>query len=138
MAPGRTVRTVATADLGSILSGLDALALFSQFQEGQPISLIEGMSAGLPWVATDQGGTQELMWSPSNCRLVPAECRYEDALAAVLDLATAICEGKTSRASQRGAYQDNLAPQIVGERWLEFLATEPAPRFGLLGDALPA
>lgn len=125
------------AELGAILGGLDALALFSQYQEGQPISLIEGMSAGLPWVATDQGGTQELMWSPSNCRLVPAECRYEDALAAVLDLASAIREGKTSRVAQRGAYDDNLAPQIVGERWLEFLATKPAPKFGFLGDAAP-
>lgn len=125
------------SELGAILGGLDALALFSQYQEGQPISLIEGMSAGLPWVATDQGGTQELMWSPTNCRLVPAECRYEDAFSAVQDLATAIREGKTSRTAQRGAYQDHLAPQIVGERWLEFLAMEPTPRLGLLaGRAL--
>jgi glycosyltransferase involved in cell wall biosynthesis len=128
-----------SAELSSILARLDALVLFSTYQEGQPISLIEGMSAGLPWIASDQGGTRELMWSPSNCRLIPAECRYADAQAAVLDLAEAIREGQTSFAAQRRAYDDHLAPEIVGERWMDFLAEEAVPRFGgaLLDNAVP-
>lgn len=121
-----------SAELATILSRLDALALFSRYQEGQPISLIEAMSAGLPWVATDQGGTRELMWAPSNCRLVSAECPLEEARAAVLDLAQAIQEGRTSFAAQRGAYQDHLAPETVGERWLDFLSRDATPRLGLL------
>jgi len=126
------------AELSSILARLDALVLFSRYQEGQPISLIEAMSAGLPWVATDQGGTRELMWSPSNCRLVPAECRLSQAREAVLDLAAAIREGQTSFAAQRGAYDDHLAPAIVGERWLEFLDANAAPRLALLNHAMPS
>jgi glycosyltransferase involved in cell wall biosynthesis len=128
------------AELSSILARLDALALFSIYQEGQPISLIEGMSAGLPWIATDQGGTRELMWSPTNCRLIGASCDYDEARCAVLDLAQAIRDGKTSFAAQRRAYDDHLAPATVGERWMEFLAQDTAPALqgGLLDNAFPA
>ncbi len=127
-------------ELGSILASLDALVLFSVYQEGQPISLIEGMSAGLPWIATDQGGTRELMWSPSNCRLLPINFTYADCQSAVLDMADAIRDGRTSFVAQRRAYDDQLAPKIVGERWMEFLAEDPLPRFagGLLDNAMPA
>jgi glycosyltransferase involved in cell wall biosynthesis len=127
-------------ELNSILSQLDALVLFSDYQEGQPISLIEGMSSGLPWIATDQGGTRELMWSPSNCRLLPARPSYVEARAAVMDLADAIRSGKTSCAAQRRAYDDHLAPEVLEERWIEFLAEDIAPRLagGLLDNAFPA
>jgi glycosyltransferase involved in cell wall biosynthesis len=128
------------AELSSILGRLDALTLFSTYQEGQPISLIEGMSAGLPWIATDQGGTSELMWSPTNCRLIGAACDYGEARSAVLDLAQAIRDGQTSFAAQRRAYDDHLAPATVGERWMEFLAQETAPALqgGLLENAFPS
>ena len=43
-----------------VLLGLDALVLFSQHNEGMPLSLIEATSAGLPWVASDRGGTREI------------------------------------------------------------------------------
>ncbi|HTD65167.1 MAG TPA: glycosyltransferase, partial [Candidatus Limnocylindria bacterium] len=106
---------------------LDALVLFSTYQEGQPISLIEGMAAGLPWIATDQGGTRELMWSPDNCRLIDRTGNLEEAKRAVLDLAQAIRDGKTSLTTQRLAYQDNLSPTTVGTRWMDFLAEMPVP-----------
>jgi glycosyltransferase involved in cell wall biosynthesis len=122
-------------ELTAILGALDALVLFSTYQEGQPISLIEAMAAGLPWIATDQGGTRELMWSPSNCRLVSAACPYEEAKQAVLDLVRAIRAGETSVAAQRGAYEDNLAPAAVGERWMEFLGEDARP--DLRGAWLP-
>jgi len=115
------------ADLSGILSRLDALVLFSTYQEGQPISLIEGMAAGLPWIATDQGGTRELMWSPDNCRLIDRAGNLEEAKRAVLDLAQAIRDGKTSLTTQRLAYQDNLSPTTVGTRWMDFLAEMPVP-----------
>jgi glycosyltransferase involved in cell wall biosynthesis len=115
------------AELSAILGQLDGLALFSTYQEGQPISLIEAMAAGLPWIATDQGGTRELMWSPRNCRLVDSKCGYPDARRAVLELADAIRNGQTSVAAQRQAYEDNLAPSTVGERWMEFLTEERPP-----------
>lgn len=115
------------AELSSILAQLDALVLFSTFQEGQPISLIEGMAAGLPWIATDQGGTRELMWSPDNCRLIGSQCEFAEAKCAVLELAQSIRAGKTSSAAQRRAYEDNLAPATVGEHWMEFLGEEMSP-----------
>ncbi len=114
-------------DLSGILSRLDALVLFSTYQEGQPISLIEGMAAGLPWIATDQGGTRELMWSPANCRMISSAAEFGEAKRAVLELAQAIREGKTSFAAQRLAYEGNLSPATVGARWMDFLAETPAP-----------
>ena len=113
------------AELATILERLDGLALFSTYQEGQPISLIEAMAAGLPWVATDQGGTRELMWSPSNCRLIDAACDYSEAKQAVTDLAKAIRKGETSFSAQRRAYDDHLAPPAVGERWIQLLTEDP-------------
>jgi hypothetical protein len=68
------------------------------------------------------------MWSPANCRLVPGDFSYRDARAAVADLAEAIRAGRTSRAAQRDAYLDHLAPGPVGERWREFLARDAEPR----------
>lgn len=128
-------RYSSAAELSSILTKLDGLALFSTYQEGQPISLIEGMAAGLPWIATDQGGTRELMWSPSNCRLIGSASEYFEAKRAVLELAEAIRSGQTSFVAQRQAYDDNLAPATVGERWMEFLAEDAAP--DLRGAWLP-
>ncbi len=116
-----------TTGLTAILERLDAVVLFSTYQEGQPISLIEAMAAGLPWIATDQGGTRELMWSPSNCRLIDSGCDYSDAKRAVLELADAIRQGQTSCNAQRRAYEDNLAPATIGERWMEFLAEDVTP-----------
>jgi glycosyltransferase involved in cell wall biosynthesis len=116
--------------LGPILEPLDGLALFTTYPEGQPISLIEAKAAGLPWVATDQGGTRELMWSPSNCRLIDAACDYSEAKRAVADMANAIREGKTSFSTQRRAYDDHLAPSAVAERWIEFLTEDPPQELG--------
>lgn len=46
-------------DIGSILAGLDIIALTSR-NEGTPLSLIEGMAAGLPFISTAVGGVVDL------------------------------------------------------------------------------
>lgn len=47
-------------DVGALYSELDIVALTS-LNEGTPLTLIEGMSRGVPAVATDVGGVRDLM-----------------------------------------------------------------------------
>ena len=117
------------AEHAAILRSLDALVLPSTHNEGMPLSLIEGMSAGLPWLATDQGGTRELALEPDCGRVVPADVDDAGLVCAVRELADAIRSGRASRRRQRAAYDRVFAPAVVGARWAEFFerATGEAP-----------
>lgn len=105
---------------GRILLALDALVLFSTHNEGMPLSLIEGMSAGLPWIATDRGGTRELAISPADCLVAAPDAPPADLRDAVRQLADRILAGTTSRRRQRAHYDEQFAPAVVAGRWLVF------------------
>jgi glycosyltransferase involved in cell wall biosynthesis len=109
------------AEHAAVLRSLDAVILPSTHNEGMPLSLIEGMSAGLPWVATDQGGTREIALEPDCARLVSSDGDDAALVAAVRTLADAIRSGTASRRKQRAAYDRVFAPAVVGPRWAEFL-----------------
>ena len=102
------------------LLGLDALVLFSTHNEGMPLSLIEGMSAGLPWIATDRGGTRELATSAADSLVAPAAASVPELGNRVRALADRIHAGVTSRRRQRGHYDQRFAPAVVAGLWLEF------------------
>ena len=114
------------AEHARILLALDALVLFSTHNEGMPLSLIEAMSAGLPWIATDRGGTRELATSPADCYVAPATDTLPALGGSVLALAGRIRAGTTSRRRQRASYDRHFAPPVVAVRWLAFFQT-PAP-----------
>lgn len=59
------------ADIPAFLRELDLLALPSAFGEGLPMTVLEGMAAGLPVVATDVAGTREALTDGENGLLVP-------------------------------------------------------------------
>jgi glycosyltransferase involved in cell wall biosynthesis len=105
------------------LLALDALVLFSTHNEGMPLSLIEGMAAGLPWVATDRGGTRELTGASADCLVIPATTRPAELVGLVRALANRILAGTTSRRRQREHYDELFAPAVVADRWLGFFAT---------------
>ena len=109
------------AQQAAALAALDAVALFSIHNEGMPLSLIETMAAGLPWVASARGGTPELAESAANCELVQHPENYEECRAAVLRLAARLHDGQTSRAAQRAVWERRFAPAVVRAQWLEFL-----------------
>lgn len=112
---------VDAATQAKALLSLDALVLFSTHNEGMPVSLIEAMSAGLPWIATDRGGTRELAISQSNSTVVPHLASDNTLRAAVDELAWRIRTGTTSRVAQRRAFDYYFAPATVGARWLRYL-----------------
>lgn len=112
----------ATAHAAAMLE-LDAAVLFSTHNEGMPLSLIEAMSAGLPWIATDQGGTKELAISRENTLVVPPQAGIAELAAAVRSLSGRIATGETSRVVQRAVYDKNFAPSVVAARWVDFFET---------------
>lgn len=70
---GRRVRLLGPrADVERILAALDVFTLTSR-SEGLPNTVLEGMAAGLPVVATDVGGTAELVTHGVTGLLVPPE-----------------------------------------------------------------
>ena len=103
-----------------LLQNLDAGVLYSEHTEGLPLSLIEMMSAGLPWIATDRGGTRELGISKQNSLIIPANATSEDKKMLTMELADRIRAGRTSRISQRTVYDQYFSQEIVGHRWLKF------------------
>lgn len=107
------------------LLNLDAIVLFSTHNEGMPVSLIEAMSAGLPWIATDRGGTRELAISPSNSTVVPHLASDNALRSAVDELAWRIRTSVTSRLAQRRAFDYYFSPASVGARWIRFLEAGP-------------
>ena len=106
---------------GEILLNLDAVALFSIHNEGMPLSLIEALSAGLPWIATDRGGTRELSRASLNCLVLDHPASPESALPRMIEFAARIRSGGTSRLSQRDVYDTHFAPAVVAQRWFAHL-----------------
>ncbi len=109
------------SECAAVLQTLDALVLFSRHNEGMPLSIIEAMAVGLPWIATDQGGTRELAIVSENTEIVPAQASFDEIKTSALAFATRIRTGKTSRVIQRRAYDEHFAPEIVANRWMQFL-----------------
>lgn len=98
-------------------SSLDAVALFSSHSEGMPISLIESMAAGLPWISSARGGTPELAISAANCELVSDPENYELCVQGLLRLVARIRNGSTSREEQRLVWESHFSPELIRSRW---------------------
>jgi len=67
----RVILTGARQDIPELLAGMDALICSSE-REGFSMAVLEAMAAGVPVVATDVGGTRELIESGVSGVLVPA------------------------------------------------------------------
>lgn len=83
---GRVLLLGDRSDVPRLLAGLDLYAM-SSLTEGYSIALLEACAAGLPIVATDVGGNNEIVRDGINGLLVPAgdPQRLADALVALLD-----------------------------------------------------
>ena len=114
--------------MGPALRTTDALVLFSLHNEGMPLSLIEGMSAGLPWIATDRGGTREIALSSANCLLVSNGHDLDSLARAAREMARRLRAGETSRREQRRLYDQVFSPQAVTAAWAAFLERTESPR----------
>jgi glycosyltransferase involved in cell wall biosynthesis len=105
------------AELQEIVSGLDGYLLLSTHHEGLPVSLLEVMSAGLPWLATDKGGIHELFVDQLSTRIIHATSSYEEIKAAVLKFADDCRSGIIDTKALMLKYEQNYAASTVFRKW---------------------
>jgi peptidoglycan/LPS O-acetylase OafA/YrhL len=104
-------------ELKEVLTNLDAYLLLSSHPEGLPISLLEVMSAGLPWLATDRGGVADIACDPLATRVISVTATYDEIKAAITALAADIRQGKLSENKQQALYSQRFSARVLVDRW---------------------
>lgn len=107
------------AGLRAALEALDCFVLLSA-TEGLPLSLMEVMGAGKPWIATAAGGIPELAHDPTSCVLVGLE-DYEHVVNVCLAMQRRIRAGQIDHAAQQAFYETRLGESALLTRWLSLL-----------------
>jgi glycosyltransferase involved in cell wall biosynthesis len=110
-----------TEKLTGVLNSLDALLLLTTNAEGLPISLLEAMSAGLPWLATDRGGIADIALDPNATRVIPATAEYAQVKKAVSALATDLRQGSISGQQQMALYARKFSASVLVQQWRDML-----------------
>ncbi|TDQ09990.1 glycosyltransferase family 4 protein [Pedobacter metabolipauper] len=105
------------AELSEVISSLDAFLLLTSHPEGLPICLLEAMSAGLPWLATDRGGIADIVCDPISTRMMAADSSFEQIKKAVLEFKEDLLLGKVSKEIQMQLYQDKFSATALVLRW---------------------
>lgn len=100
---------------------IDACVLLSTHREGLPISLLEAMSAGIPWVATDRGGIPDIEIDSHSTRIIPATLNYPDVVIALRALTNDILSGKTSSQLIVDFYQQHFSRVATTDKWLRLM-----------------
>ncbi|MDB5138673.1 MAG: glycosyl transferase group 1 [Mucilaginibacter sp.] len=103
--------------LTDAIASLDAFLLISVNPEGLPISLLEAMSAGLPWLATDKGGIPDIACDPNSTRIISSNSNYQEIKNAVKLFATDISKGNVSRVVQEKLYREKFSSSVLTKRW---------------------
>ena len=107
--------------LTNVVNSLDAFLLLSTHPEGLPISLLEAMSAGLPWLATDQGGIPDIALDANSTRVISSTSHYTEIKKAVLAFATDLKEGRVSRTAQIDLYTKKFSHPVLVAQWKDML-----------------
>jgi len=113
----------AQSGLSAALERLQCYCLFSTHPEGIPISLLEAMAAGKPWIATAQGGIPELVHDTDACVLVSLD-DYEAVVSACLAMSQRIRAGAIDGAGQRAFYRAQFSRDVLLSRWESLLFGE--------------
>lgn len=113
------------ADMRSFYRSIDVFALPSPSAEGLPITLLEAMSMGIPVVATDVGGTSELVENGRSGILVPprdAGALVEGLRSTLLDRALRDQLGKEARERVVGTFDLSTTCERMEQVYEQVLA----------------
>ncbi len=106
-----------------MLASYHCLILPSRGYEGLPLVLIESMSCGLPFLATDVGAIADATVGNEDVMLMTAD---EDGMAQGLrEMTSRLREGKIVHARLREYYQSHFSPEVLEASWRAMLS---APR----------
>jgi glycosyltransferase involved in cell wall biosynthesis len=108
-------------ELKRVLNSLDAYLLLSTNQEGLPIALLEVMSTGLPWLATDRGGIRDLVCDEMATRVIPVDSHFDEIKKAISNLASDIKMNLVSGNKQKKFYLQKFSSPVLTKKWREVL-----------------
>lgn len=103
--------------LNEVIQSLDGFVLLSEHPEGLPISLLEVMSSGLPWLASNKGGIQDLSIDPNLNMVIPSDADYEAIKSHLLNFVTSIKKGNTNKLHQIKKYELEYAVKAIKYQW---------------------
>ncbi|WP_405325931.1 glycosyltransferase family 4 protein [Leeuwenhoekiella sp. LLG6367-2.1] len=104
-------------ELKFILNQLDAFILLSTHPEGLPISLLEVMSAGIPWLATNRGGIPDIALNPLTTQVIPFDLSYQEFKDKVLQFSKDILSGTSQQEDQIHLYNEKYASPVILHQW---------------------
>lgn len=107
--------------LEAIYGGLDAVVLPSLHTEGSPLCLIEALSFGKPWIASNRGGVSELACSPGDHLVIDPTNSRLFFVDAVVNLKKRLAAGEVQHDAIRAYYRMNYSPEAVTARWIHLL-----------------
>ena len=109
--------------LRGAIQAIHCFCLFSTHPEGVPLSLIEVMGAGKPWIATAQGGIPELAHDAESCVIVSLD-DYEAVVEACLAMSARIRAAGIDATRQQAFYRARFASEALLPQWLRLLSAE--------------
>lgn len=108
-------------ELQQILSFLDGYLLLSVHSEGLPVSLLEVMSAGVPWLSTNKGGVPDLKVDDCSTRIIDHNSSYEDIKEAICTFADDCKMNRIDRNALVMFYKMHFSQELLIQKWEKVL-----------------
>lgn len=109
-------------ELSVVLNLIDAFILISEHPEGLPISLLEVMGAGKPWIATNIGGIRDIVIEKDRNYLLPQNLSEEDLVTHINNFIEGLINRPNISELQIEKYDERYSPKKVSEDWLKIFS----------------
>ena len=101
-----------------IANRMDVFALYTTHSEGLPISLLEVTELGIPWIAANRGGCEELALRSPDCQVLPRNFTVQDAITSTRVLVDAFKNGFTDSEDLIKRFAMEYHPERVRQNWI--------------------
>lgn len=108
--------------LVNALNDIDAFILYSTHPEGLPISLLEVMSAGIPWIATRTGGISEISIDKDLNYLLNKESNYDELVCSLKTFTNNLINKQSISTKQIEVYNKTYSAGIIRKNWINVLS----------------